>query len=757
MQKFDCRTRYQRGPGMFSSRFYGGCLKTLLVFLIAGTVLLTSCGGGTQTPSGVQVIQPLEGNWQFTMANPADQSYLGGLQGGFLKQKSDNTLNGAAVYSVALPSQNVGSPPVICNSGSAVITGNISGQNVTLTAVAGSQTFTLTGSANTDHTLITGTYSTTDGGGCGTVQSNLQWSAKFVPIISGPIGGVFHSVGGPAGLANQNFAVTGFLTEGPNIGASNATLTGTLNFIDPISQLSIYPCFDTASVNGQISGSTIILQIIGNDGLNAGQIGGSAGSGIGTVTFDSTATGGVLHSISTPSYAVNTKSCAGAGLGNPGDAGNICLSVNSTACDQPITMTPPSITFPAQVLGAAPTTQTVTILNTNPGGPAIGNLSLQLLADAGPFGGPSDFTGLPNFTEKDNCSSSPGSPFSLMAGQSCTATITFNPQQSCPWVPIGNPPSVLGAAPGVCPLPLLARLSLNSPASVDNNTTFSVPLKGPGMSAIVPSTPELDFGAEPVGQASLPQPLSFINRSNHPVQILPVSNTPCTNPLPRPLEDTSPVSGLQIISNGTNAVTSITADQDQQTVFYNCDIDATSHQPNFQITSDSCSGVLLAAQSSCTLQISYAPQPNTNLSQSLDYFLQLNTLQCTSSVTTNCEIDAGRFPVELKANAPSPLRMSPAAGLDFALQPLGKSSDPKTITLFNDPSDPNARTITFSGNQVRGDYSERDDCGATLAPGATCTMTITFKPNVEGLDPGSITVTYTPSQFQTIFLRGTGQ
>ena len=131
-----------------------------------------------------------------------------------------------------------------------------------------------------------------------------------------------------------------------------------------------------------------------------------AGSGIGTVTFDSTATGGVLHSISSPSYAVNTKSCAGVGLGNPGDAGNICLSVNSTVCDQPVTLTPSFITFPTQVLGSTPVTQTVTVLNTNLSGPPISNLSLQWSADNGPFGGPSDFSGLPNFKEKDNCASS---------------------------------------------------------------------------------------------------------------------------------------------------------------------------------------------------------------------------------------------------------------------------------------------------------------------------------------------------------------
>jgi hypothetical protein len=151
------------------------------------------------------------------------------------------------------------------------------------------------------------------------------------------------------------------------------------------------------------------------------------------------------------------------------------------------------------------------------------------------------------------------------------------------------------------------------------------------------------------------------------------------------------------------------------------------------------------------------PQPSTPLIPALDYFLELNTLQCTSSTTSNCEIDSGRFPVELTANPPSSLRMTPGAGLDFGNQAKGHVSAPLTITLFNDPSDPNTGTVNFTGNLVRGDYSETDNCGASLAPGSTCTMTITFTPRIVGFDPGSITITYTVGQTQTIHLRGTGQ
>jgi len=101
--------------------------------------------------------------------------------------------------------------------------------------------------------------------------------------------------------------------------------------------------------------------------------------------------------------------------------------------------------------------------------------------------------------------------------------------------------------------------------------------------------------------------------------------------------------------------------------------------------------------------------------------------------------------------------MTPGAGLDFGIQLKSHSSAPQTITLFNDPSDPNAMTVNFTGNLVKGDYTETDDCGTSLAPGGTCTLTITFRPNTVGLDPGTITITYAVGQTQTVHLRGTGQ
>lgn len=731
-------------------------IAAALTFAAAAVIVLSSCGGKSD-PAPSQSDGQFTGNWQFTMSAPADHSFVGGLQGGFLIQNLNGVLTGSVVYSISLPPASSTAAPTLCNSGSAPVTGTVSGQTITLTAVASPQTFTLNGTLSADGTTVMGTYSSTEGSmtdgiRCGTAQSGLQWTAVSVPPLTGTVQGFFHSVQNDPALQNQLFPVTGSFTQGQNIGASNATVTGTLTFQG-------YPCLSSASVNGQVSGSSVILQIIGSNGLSAGQIGAYAGTTSTPlpVSVLSSSAGLVLQG--TNGYGVSTSSCPGGNA--PGDVGDICLGIgNTTSCTQPILISPATLSFPAQQVGTPATTQVITVTNNNlTATPLTGmTLSLTTINPApgieSPFG-PSDFTELPSFTEQDNCASSPGKPFTLAPQQSCYVTIAFSPQQSCPWMPST---ALQGEPPSACPYPLLASLILKSPMSADNNTIFATPLSGVGYSAIFPSEPELDFGAEAVGEASEAQTFSFTNQGFAPVQILPALSAGCLNPakglltLPRPLSP-GEVSGLQVIS-------SITPDATQQTIQYSCDSDLTSMKPNFQISADGCSGTLLTPKASCSVSITFVPQPSTALNPALDYFLELNTLQCTGAVTTDCEPDSGRFPVELKANVPSPLRMTPAAGLDFGLVPAGTTSVPLTVNVYNDPKDPNAGPVTFTGNLVQGTaFAETDNCAGTLQPGKTCTFNVTFTPLKGGdvFTSGTITISYTVGQTQTIYLRGTGE
>jgi hypothetical protein len=745
----------------------------MYVLLLIGTLALSACGGSSS--SGSHQNAALSGNWQFTVfASTPDLTSTSGLQGGFLLQ-SNGSVNGSVVYSNTLQSQ----APIPCNSGAAPMTGTISGQMVNLTAVAGEQTFTLSGMLNSDGS-ISGTYTATPGPvvlvngtptacGQGTSGTGLAFSAQPVPSLTGTITGSFHSATSGS-LLNQNFPVTGFLTQGRNIGASNATITGTLSFIDPITLASNYPCFQTASVNGQISGTNVVLELIGTNGSNIGQIGGVTGSAVNPVSFQSVSQNGyALQSTVTPGYFVNSPACSG---GNS-DSGNVCLALNgSTACQQPVMLSPASLTFPPQLLGSAPMTQTIILTNSDPSAAILDGLKLKFqLPSSANFTGYSDFNQLPNFTAVDNCAAGGevlapnvnGAAFSLPAGVSCTVTVSFVPQESCGWLPFAP------TSPSACPSPLAAEIIVTSPLSADSDTEFAVPITGTGLSSIETSTPELDFGPEALGEASLPQLVTFTNTGTNPVQIL--ARSPCLNPpgtitftLPHdPLVYGTPVAGLAVAVNGSAFPNQLSPlFPELTTVTYNCDQDPSSKEPNFTISSDTCTGALLSPQAVCSLEITYVPQPATDSGGGLDFFLELNTVQCWPPNTppANCEIDSGRFPVELKANPPSPLRMLPGAGLNFGNVSVGKSSVTQTVTLLNDPV-PNAPTVNFIGKvQVSGSYTESDDCSFSLAPGSTCTLTVSFNPKAVGYSPGTLTINYTPapaSQAQTVYLHGTGQ
>lgn len=797
------RTPLQSHYGMFSTRLRRYFTSSWTLLLAAPIITLSACGGSSS--SAPKQSASLAGNWQFTMTkqtdgNPNDPTFGPGLQGGFLLQNTGSSVTGQAVYSVQSSSSI--SP---CNSGSAAITATTTGGQTVLTAVAGNQTlpgtqtFTLT-VTQADASTMSGTYTSTapapgaGGSVCGYGTAGT-WSAFSVPPLTGSITGSFHSGSPGAGLLGQDFPVTGTLTQGPNIGASNATVIGTLSFIDPTTLISDYPCIPggLVSVNGQISGSTVILQLIGIDGSNAGQIGTPAsqanlgGDGFEPVNLEPALPSGyILHSTGL-GYVVNTKPCPNPGPagGSAADVGYICLALNgATACQAPITLTPGVLTFPpqmlvvcstpncSQVIQGTPATQTITL--TNNSGQEQDGLTLSLSRQL-----PGDFNTINSFSETDTCVASGQSTFNLASGQSCIVTVSFAPQQGCLWNPIPGTPA--GTAPAQCPDSRVASLSVTVPSvpNVGDNPNFTLPITGTGLSYLRPSTAELDFGAEADGEASLPQLLSFTNYGPTPVQIFGPRSNPCpytlagVQSLQLPLTMTEyqngDFAGLQVVAGGQNGH-SITATGGMTT--FDCDVDGPAGvgtgRPNFQISSDTCTGVTLPAQTSCSLEIAFVPQPGTygqaHSAAPLDYFLQLNTLTCSSTQTSDCEIDSARFPVELKANAPSPLRMLPAGGGDFGNVPVGKSSATQSITLFNDPADPSAATVNFVAKiSVNGSYSEVDDCPFSLASGSSCTVNVTFKPKAAGLNQGRLNIFYTLGSAgaigneQFVYMRGRGQ
>jgi hypothetical protein len=590
----------------------------------------------------------------------------------------------------------------------------VSGNNVTLSADASGQAFTFKGTVTIGkaaNSVMGGTWMSTTGG-CGTSQTG-QWTAHSVQPLTGSFQGSFHSAGN-AQTMNVDFPITGSLTQGNNIGASSATLTGTISAAG-------YPCLDNAALNGQISGDTVILNIIGPDGLNNGIIG-NPNPAQGGAQFDGS--NNIVHG----SYTVDTKICSAAVANS--DTGNVCLGLGTgTGCTEPISLSPTALTFPPQIVGGPPLTQTITL--TNQTGSSLSGLNLTF------FGPSSDFNGQTILSESDNCG---GSDFSLATQQSCTIAVTFNPLQSCPWDPTLSSPPIL---PAQCPVSQTASLNVLgvTPVSWDSVSTFAAQVGATAESAVVPSTPELDFGWQDIGAPGLPQSVTFMNQGQSPVTILSAAGLPCVYPYQYPPTHGT-TSGVQVVYlEGLGGVPPFGA----------CDKDSTTQKPNFPITADGCSGQLLMPQDSCTVSIAFSPQALSEpFSTSSDfYFLELNT---------QGELDSGRFPVELKTTQPSVLRMSPAAGFNFGNQAVGTTSTPQTVTLSNSS---NTAAVTFPTAFFtnNSDYVQTNNCGTDLPAGASCTMSITFMPSRKGHDAGTITITTdtTSGSQQLVFLHGNGQ
>lgn len=86
---------------------------------------------------------------------------------------------------------------------------------------------------------------------------------------------------------------------------------------------------------------------------------------------------------------------------------------------------------------------------------------------------------------------------------------------------------------------------------------------------------------------------------------------------------------------------------------------------------------------------------------------------------------------------------------------LGDTSDPIVVTLTNNGSIAlEINSITVTGMDA-GDFAQTNDCGSSLAVGASCNISITFTPIVVGVRQASITVD-TAANIQLITLLGSG-
>src|SRR5207302_257562 len=111
------------------------------------------------------------------------------------------------------------------------------------------------------------------------------------------------------------------------------------------------------------------------------------------------------------------------------------------------------------------------------------------------------------------------------------------------------------------------------------------------------------------------------------------------------------------------------------------------------------------------------------------------------SITDNAPASPQTISLSGTGLAPSPtVGLSPAS-LTFSTTYVGVAATVQTVTLTNSGTGAlNVSSIAITGTNT-GDFAETDNCGSSVAAGASCTINVTFTPGAAGSRTAAITIT----------------
>ena len=160
-----------------------------------------------------------------------------------------------------------------------------------------------------------------------------------------------------------------------------------------------------------------------------------------------------------------------------------------------------------------------------------------------------------------------------------------------------------------------------------------------------------------------------------------------------------------------------------------------SASANFAET-DNCAS--LAVSASCTIDVTFVPSTTGPLT---------GTLTLTNNAVNN------PAPITLTGTGTAPVAAVAPTGLTFFPQLLSTTSAAQTVVLSNSGTGP----LTISNTAASGDFSQTNNCGSSVAPGMSCTISVSFTPQATGTRTGMLVVTDNDSSgSQILSLSGTG-
>ncbi len=137
---------------------------------------------------------------------------------------------------------------------------------------------------------------------------------------------------------------------------------------------------------------------------------------------------------------------------------------------------------------------------------------------------------------------------------------------------------------------------------------------------------------------------------------------------------------------------------------------------------NTCVGVAQAVGETCTIDAAFGPTASGT---------RTGTLTITDNTPTSPHV------VDLSGTTSVPVVSLSSTSLSLGSVPVGTTSQPQTVTLTNTGT----ATLNVASIAVSSEFDATDNCGAIVATGASCTISITFTPADGGTRSGTLTIT----------------
>lgn len=420
----------------------------------------------------------------------------------------------------------------------------------------------------------------------------------------------------------------------------------------------------------------------------------------------------------------------------------VSLTGTGTATVVTVTATPASLTFASQAVGTTSASKPVTVRNT---GTAATSVTIGSTGD---------------FAQTNTC------PATLNGGANCVVSVTFSP-------------TAAGTRTGTI---TVTDAASNSPQTVNLTGT------GTATVATITVTPaSLTFTSQAVGTTSASKPLTVKNTgtASTSISIVPTGDFAQTNTCGTTLNAgancTVNVTFTPTVAGTRTGTISIADTASNSPQIANLTGTGTGSTITVTVTPASLtftSQAVGTTSASKPVTVKNTGTGTTTLSiASTGDFAQTNTCAATLAAKGSCTVNVTFTPTvagsrtgtisvtDMASNSPQLVNLTGTgtggggggsvtvtpATLTFTSQAVGTTSTGKTVTVKNAGSTSTTISITSSGN-----FGQTNNCGTSLAAGASCTITSTFSPTAVGSVTGAITVSDTATNSpQLVSLTGT--